>query len=642
MANGIFGHKAVILSRVSTQGQVLQEGFSPQQNDLMIWANQMGYTEFHSIDTAESGFLELESRDGWNNIFAFLEKNPDYRTIIVTEINRLARNESVLMFVKDYLYKHKIQLLVKDLNFCLLNPDGEKSLGADLMFNIYTSMAHFEMSTKNERKIRALKEYRKKGYSIGGAELFGYTRQIGGELGTKKNYRINEEEAKEIQTIYKWYANGIDGDMRVPSIYRITMECIARGMSKYLHSERNVKKCLREAAYTGFKTTKNKKKNKEYWNYNKKDAPKYIDAEQYECTYPQIISQALFEQVQELLKKRSPHNIEDVGEYVDKSRKHTTILSKRIVCPCCGKYLVGEYRKSEGYFKHTYRCSSSRGVVNLCKFKTSLSMVMMDSAIWSYIQLYTKAIISFKMDALNNSNITEQEQSILRLEENLKQFEVRYETEDNIYRGNIRRAYDDEAQKRALEKYEEQIAKIDKDREDCLREINSRRRRLEEIKKQTRELQNANTINLESIKNNKEEMYRYVHILIDKVLPLYFDNKYVILQVISFPIATSLNYLEGNDIYEDSTGDMRKEYLVINKRNTNSIKLVSVLDAWGWDDVQKTFITDKQFTIPIHEIAETDWTNRDSVGQIIDKYQIEYMGVKVLDYDKLSFYEMDI
>ena len=103
-----------------------------------------------------------------------------------------------------------------------------------------------------------------------------------------------------------------------------------------------------------------------------------------------------------------------------------------------------------------------------------------------------------------------------------------------------------------------------------------------------------------------------------------------------------MNYLEGNDIYEDATGDMRKEYLVINKKNTNNIRLVSVLDTWGWDNIHKTFITDKQFAIPIQEIAETDWANKDSVGQIIDKYQIEYMGVSVLSYDKLSFYELDV
>ena len=635
MANGIFGHKAILLSRVSTSKQQLQEGFSPQQNDLRAWAIQLGYTDLRPIDSIESGFLDLDARSGWNAIFKFIEENPDYRTIIATEINRLARNESVLMEVKEYLYNNKIQLLIKDLDFRLLTIDGEKSSMADLLFNIYASMAKFEMLNKNDRKQRALTEYRKKGYSIGGAKLFGYIREIG-DLGNKKKYVTNEAEANEIRTIYAWYARGIDADTPNPSVLRITQECIARGMSKYLHSKRNVGKCLKEEAYTGYKITKNKTRNKEYWNYLKKDAPKYVDAVQYECVYPEIIPLPLFNEVKEKRDKRNPHNKEDVGMYVDKSRKHITLLSKVLKCPCCGKYLVGEYRKSESHLRNTYRCASGRGVIEKCNFKSSLSMLLMDSAIWSYLRQYAQLIIKAKENALNNANVAEMQKEISRLEDELKKYDVQLESEDDIFRAKIRRNPTEEGRRKAKAEYEERIKTINLRKESIDKGIVKRKNRLCAISAQKQTICHINEIDLSRVEGSKNEMYYYIHLLLGSVQPIHVAKSFYVLQIDSYFNDSDILSVEGNKEIH------MREFLLLDKRNTNRIQLYCFGGMYEWDSEQKRFAAiESKYTCTAEAII--DYLRMGFANNEIPpmaKANVDF-HIAQLNYNKLQCYNED-
>ena len=75
-----------------------------------------------------------------------------------------------------------------------------------------------------------------------------------------------------------------------------------------------------------------------------------------------------------------------------KERKHTTILSKLLVCPVCGRFLHGEYRMRDGLRQFTYRCAYSRGVVHKCSFTSTLSMQMIDSIIWQFCNIEVRKI----------------------------------------------------------------------------------------------------------------------------------------------------------------------------------------------------------------------------------------------------------
>ena len=239
--------------------------------------------------TTESGFIEYDDKQGWNLVTDFFESHSDYRVLLCEELSRLSRKEVILMKIKDYLVRNKIQLIVKDIHFFLFNEFGEIPKGNDIIFALFASLADSEMRQKKERFARSLKDNKKLGYSLGGKELFGYTRSYEEKDGKMRSkYRINEKEAEQIKDIYRWYVYGIDGDLTKTSVVSITKKCIEDGYDKYLHSKRNVSKCLKEEAYCGQKTTKNKVKNPAYWNYKQPNEPKYIPAKQYVCTYPPI------------------------------------------------------------------------------------------------------------------------------------------------------------------------------------------------------------------------------------------------------------------------------------------------------------------------------------------------------------------
>jgi hypothetical protein len=69
----------------------------------------------------------------------------------------------------------------------------------------------------------------------------------------------------------------------------------------------------------------------------------------------------------------------------DKQTKHITLLSKLIFCPSCGRKLSANYRLVKGVSKNSYRCTS-RTDTTPCSSTKSLSMNLIDSAVWSLIK----------------------------------------------------------------------------------------------------------------------------------------------------------------------------------------------------------------------------------------------------------------
>lgn len=636
-----FGKDAIIIARVSTPKQVLNPESSPQINDLKDYAAHYGFERLQAFGTTESGFLREDEKQGWNLVTDFISKNPTFRTIIITELSRLGRDDEILMHIKNFLIRNRIQLLVKDIKFELFNRFGEVDPGKDIIFALYASMAAAEMRTKQERFKRALRDYRKLGYSIGGKCLFGYKRICDNRLGTKNTYIIEPKEAEEINTIYNWYINGIEGDLTITSIARITFECRARGFSKYLHSKRNVNKCLKEKAYTGYKITNNKKKNPQYWNYRKVSEPKYIWAESYECSYPRIISDSLFNDVQDKLSKQYTHLKITNNHFVDKSSKHVTILSKILTCPCCGGFYVGDYRIDKNYVKHTYRCNKSKGkLLRKCNNTNTISMVMLDSIIWEFIKTKVEYITYNMTIAKSQINIIDIRREIDRLIKDLEQYEEKINIENIIFRTNMKTSNNKEKIKK---EYEINIRRIENERKAVEKIISDKKRVLEIVLENDSfkdDLNETIKSNIERIENNKNEMYKYIHLLIKKVVPVFSDKKYTILEV------TFLNSLdEVFDFKQESIDGIPKVngvkhdnmyYICINKKNKNKIKCRLLTDNQiVFSHENNDFkLYDKHYTID--SIFEINLEETES-----HKFHDLQNSVENLHYNKLKFYDVD-
>ena len=137
-----FGKKAILVSRVSTPDQCLSQDLMPQLKDLEKWARDvLKFNKFYPIGTTESGFLKEDDKQGWNLVVDILKKDPSCKVIICTEISRLSRLEPILIYIRDYLCEHKIQLIIKDIGFSLLDEYGNADAGKKLIFSLFASLA---------------------------------------------------------------------------------------------------------------------------------------------------------------------------------------------------------------------------------------------------------------------------------------------------------------------------------------------------------------------------------------------------------------------------------------------------------------------------------------------------------------------
>ena len=125
-------NKCLLLTRVSTKYQ----DFTPQEEDLKKYANELGYEVVDIISTKESGFRTIERKDGFRQVKEFFATHPDCRTLIITELSRLSRYDDVLIHCKTYFKEHKIQLIVKDINFRLFDENGNYNYSSDITYNI--------------------------------------------------------------------------------------------------------------------------------------------------------------------------------------------------------------------------------------------------------------------------------------------------------------------------------------------------------------------------------------------------------------------------------------------------------------------------------------------------------------------------
>ena len=125
---------AIILVRVSTKIQ----DFEPQINDLIEYAKSKGYNKFKELSTTESGLIESKNELRFLELKNFIENNPEYKTIFATELSRIARKQSTLHKVKDWLLDKKIQLYLKDSNYSLFEENSVKeSAAGQMMFTLF-------------------------------------------------------------------------------------------------------------------------------------------------------------------------------------------------------------------------------------------------------------------------------------------------------------------------------------------------------------------------------------------------------------------------------------------------------------------------------------------------------------------------
>lgn len=558
--------EAILLVRVST----LIQDYKPQIDDLSNYANDKGYKVVKIIETKESGFTNMEVKQGINEMFIYLNQNQNCKTVIATELSRLSRRQSILHTIKEYFIKNKIQFISKDTNYSLFDDNGTISTAGEMMFSLYGMFAESEMRIKKDRFQRAKQSLMRDGFSISGKTLFGYKRIM---LETRRTtLEIDENNSKIVTILFDWYLIGIDKTRKNPSIKMIVLECISRNFPKYTHSKRNVNKLLKEQGYTGFKTTNNKRKNPEYINDNSMD--RYIVSNN-EIKYPQIIDSETFSKVQAKLLSNNSN--------AEKSNVNVTLLAKLIKCDCCSSYNAN-YRIVEGLDKSSYRCSS-RSSANPCNNKTSLSLVLFDSVIWNIIksdlEVLTDQIKIKNPDSVNWD-----------YKQQIKNFEVNKSTKINEFE-NVINFYsiiinNKNTSKDYLNEFESKSKQHDKEIKQIDNEIAKLKSKLLLDKNvNTNILQKIND-NILEIERNKQLLKDYINTFVEHIEILHHSVKHSIIKVRFYD--NSISSREDKEVkepIEDYTKRLFELYsiklnneniFVVDKTITRDIKLYKTIE----------------------------------------------------------------
>ena len=614
MNKNLFGNTCVCLARVSTSAQ----DYQAQINALRKRAKEFGLKVIKEIATKESGFLSYDKKEGFNELTKVLSET-GCKIVLCTELSRLSRRQFLLEYIKQWFIDNKIQLWVDDIEFLLFKDSMEVDVSTNIIFSVFAAMAESEMKDKKKRTKRGLVDLNKAGFCLTGRVTYGYERvrtdyRIKGKIRTR--LKVNDKAADEIRSVYDWYLNGIDGDFSRCSMRQIREECVARGFGSYLHSKRNINKCLKNELYTGHTITHNKRKNPDFWTLGDKNAPKYI-ATSTEITTETIIPRETFDAVQSKMKGANSRMVpvsSSTNTYADKSRTHVTLLSKLITCPRCKNFYMGEYDHRRGQENYFYRCLNhkSHGAF-------TISMKFLDFIVWEFCKAQYDIFIEYFKKYSTYTDTDDVQKRIENIQKKKKEYEdmleklvIRYLSVQSIAKSD----YSDKRFEKESKKIKDEIGNCD---------AMIRKEKTSITEKMRVKVMAANRLKaLSTIESNKAEMKKYVAYVIRTIVPIYQDMDYIVVQV--FLMNEKILYYT---YYEPDHRDhefLFRNYLIINKRDIQSPKFRYISCPCEFD------IDTQTFKLPNSNMATLD----DAMADVDELYfkEVHYNPLQIYDKDK--------
>lgn len=191
--------KVILLSRVSTDTQELMSQTDKVKQEILRYYSE---DQIIVIENKESAVKKSEEELLGINEMKLNIETSDIAAVFCYELSRLSRRPKVLYSLRDYFLEHKVQLIVLNPYFKLLNEDNSLNESSNIIFALYSSFAETEARQLKERTLRGRLKKKNEGKFIGGKILFGYS------IDKEKNYIINETEADVVREIYQLFVSG--------------------------------------------------------------------------------------------------------------------------------------------------------------------------------------------------------------------------------------------------------------------------------------------------------------------------------------------------------------------------------------------------------------------------------------------------
>lgn len=152
MSNIIYqNHKKYGYARVSSKSQEANSSLESQTQELI----RNGILESNIIIEVGSAANEIKNRPNFQNLIENVLKEGD--TLVVTKIDRCARNTLEFLKLQDILFKRKIQFISLDL------PYSEDLNINKLISTTLSSIAEFETNRRKERQMQGISAAKKAG-----------------------------------------------------------------------------------------------------------------------------------------------------------------------------------------------------------------------------------------------------------------------------------------------------------------------------------------------------------------------------------------------------------------------------------------------------------------------------------------------
>jgi site-specific DNA recombinase len=524
--------RVAIYVRVSTEEQL--DGYGPDmQKDAvmnMIRAKENVPEPFKFagenhiyFDEGISGTIPLDERPQFARLkeailFSSKENRP-FDIVAVYRIDRFARKLEILLDLIHYFKENDIQFLSVTENIDTSTPFGKAILG------IMGVIAELEVETIKQRTQSGREIAAQSGVFMGNAPPFGYTKN------KEKKLQIIEKEAKYVQRIFDLFVNQKYSvgeialylqEQSVPSPEASALLNKKRkGVMKKLNStfhwtHQGVRTLLKNEIYTG---------NYYYKKHRGRELLPKKDWKLSPYKYPIIIDLVTFHKAQEVIEQARHERPQQ-----PKRRQHPYILSGLLKCDQCKdlrkdigsyQYWVGAPKKikTSGKYTHYYSC----GRKNRKKYEKPCTALPLPA---KEIEEY---IANFCLDMLESPiAVFEHQQKLKSQKLSLKN------TQDKIEEMNSLLAGIPSRKNHILEQHERgHIATdvLDKKLEDLKRSEELYKKELSDLQKQMAE----NTLSenylaslelfgkkyssiLKNIKNEPDEVYRVLHMLIDEVI----------------------------------------------------------------------------------------------------------------------------
>lgn len=316
--------KALIYLRVSSDQQAFNENpIATQKEACLTYAERNGHEVIEIV--ADEGFT---GRNGDREKFQYLREqirtNPSVEGVIAYDISRIFRNGVEFFLFKEELEKYGKRFL------SVSEPMGTDNTPANFMLSwMLAGFAEFRSRQDGEKIKLGMINKAKNGIYPGHAP-FGYKnmREKTSSGRDRRWMEIDPETAPWVKKVFESYATG---EYSLSSLAEeLTSQNFPAPKSKALKPS-VLEEILRKKTYTG------------WISWGGVEAP---------GTHEPIISEELFEQIQDVLKE---HNLG-----ADRSRKHKFLLGGLAYCGECGSRVQGGKNRSRNGTHYPYYCCYKR------------------------------------------------------------------------------------------------------------------------------------------------------------------------------------------------------------------------------------------------------------------------------------------